>query len=380
MKICSKCIYDETISGITFDDNNVCNYCKQVDELKNDFGTGIPKGVNKLKQIFTEIKKAGKNKKYDCIIGVSGGTDSSYLLLMAKEKGLNPLAVHYDNTWNSAVATQNIAKITKSLDIDLYTHVVNNLEIDDIKKAFVMSGVVEFDTDTDLAFVQVLRTAAAKYGVKYILEGHSFVEEGISPIGTNYFDGAYIKDIHKKFGKKKMETYPIMTFFVFLKWIVIYRQKFIRPLWYIDYDKEEAKLELIKKTGWQDYGGHHLENKGSAFAHSIWIPQRYGIDYRILVLSAKVRSGKMHRDLAISEYLKGPDIELDLIEYVKKRLTLSDKEYIAVMKAKKRSWIEFKTYKKSFERLRFLFFIFSKFNLIPKSFYLKYCFPIRKNK
>jgi tRNA(Ile)-lysidine synthase TilS/MesJ len=379
MIVCSKCIYNEQISGIKFDKYNICNYCKQIAQLKKDYGTGTEVGKQKIKEIFFEIKKIGRNKKYDCIIGVSGGTDSSYLLMKAIDWGLRPLAVHYDNTWNSAIATQNVAKITKALNVDLYTHVVNNVEIDDIKKAFLLSGVAEFDTDTDLAFVQVLRTAAAKFNVKYILEGHSFIEEGISPIGTNYFDGAYIADIHKKFGTMKMNTYPNMTFFSFLKWIIVYRQKFIRPLWYMPYSKDEARDELKKRTDWKYYGGHHLENRGSAFAHSVWIPERYGIDYRILVLAAKVRSKKMKRNVAIKEFLKSPQKDKELVQYVKKRLSLSDKEYSDIMSGKKRTWVEFKTYKKRFENLKFLFFLFSKFNLVPKSFYLKYCFPVRRS-
>ena len=139
MKMCSRCIYDETTNGIFFDKNDVCNYCKQVELLQDEYGTGEEKGISKLNKIYTKIKKDGKYKKYDCVIGVSGGTDSSYILLKAKESGLNPIAVHYDNTWNSSVATQNISKITESLGVDLHTHVVNNIEIDDIKKAFLLS-------------------------------------------------------------------------------------------------------------------------------------------------------------------------------------------------------------------------------------------------
>ena len=156
-------------------------------------------------------------------------------------------SVHYDNTWNSAVASINIQKVTKSLDVDLYTHVVNNVEVDDIKLSFLKSGVPEFDADTDIAFVQVLREAAAKFNIKYILEGHSFTEEGISPIGSNYLDGAYVNDIHKKYGSMKSKTFPNMTFCQFMKWIIFYRQKFIRPLWYINYSKNDAIEQLTKR-------------------------------------------------------------------------------------------------------------------------------------
>ena len=205
--ICARCIYDEKVSGINFDSKGVCNYCHQVDELMKKFGTGTPAGKLEFEKIVKTIKESYANKKYDCIIGVSGGTDSSYVLLLAVKMGLRPLAVHYDNTWNSAIATQNIAIVTKKLNIDLFTYVISNKEQNNLKLALLKSGVPEFDSDTDLAFAQVLRSVAAKNGVKYILEGHSFITEGVSPIGGNYFDGAYIKSIFKAFGNGKMKTY-----------------------------------------------------------------------------------------------------------------------------------------------------------------------------
>ena len=193
--------------------------------------------------------------------------------MKAVDWGLRPLAVHYDNTWNASTATMNIARFTKTFGVDLWTHVVNNEVADDIKKAFLLAGVREFDADTDIALAQVMRTAAAKFSIKYILEGHSFYTEGISPIGSNYFDGGYVEDIHKKFGKLKPGNFPNMKFWMFMKWLIFYKQKFIRPVWYIDYNKERAREELIKRTGWKYYGGHHLENMASAFAHKFWLPK-----------------------------------------------------------------------------------------------------------
>ena len=161
-KICSRCIYDDKIPNIFFSNDGVCNYCHQIDFIKEEFGTGGKKGIKLLTNLINQIKKDGRSKKYDCVVGVSGGTDSSYLLMKAKEWGLRPLAVHYDNTWNTATACMNIAKVTKYLDVDLFTYVVDNKEIDDIKLAFLRSGVPEFDADTDIAFVQTLRKVAAK--------------------------------------------------------------------------------------------------------------------------------------------------------------------------------------------------------------------------
>lgn len=376
-KVCSRCIYDSRILNISFDERGVCNYCRQVEKLIDEFGTGSIKGERLLEQIIGEMKNEGRHKKYDCIIGVSGGTDSSYLLIKAKEWGLRPLAVHYDNTWNSVISTMNIGKVTSALNIDLFTYVVDNKEVDDIKKAFMMAGVAEFDADTDIAFVQVLRSTAARYGVRYILEGHSFVAEGLSPVGANYLDGAYVASIHDRFGEKRRYTFPNLTFYQFMKWALVYRQKFIRPLWYIKYSKQAARNELIAKTGWEYYGGHHLENRASTFAHTVWLPQRFKMDYRNLTLAADVRRGALKREDALELYQQPVVADQELIAYVKKRLEISDVQYEEIMAGPKRTWRDFRTYKKRFERLRPMFYVLAKANLVPMSFYLKYCFPAK---
>jgi len=374
--ICSRCIYDESTPGISFDNQGVCNYCKQVEDLTETYKTGLPEGEEKLKEILQTIKSEGKRKKYDCIIGVSGGTDSSYLLLKSLEWGLRPLAVHYDNTWNSAIATENIRKVTSKLKINLSTYVVDNKEADDIFRSFLLAGVPEFDASTDIGFVQVLRSTAAKYRIKYILEGHSFKAEGVSPQGNNYFDGKYIESIHKQYGKLKMRTYPNMTFFQFMKWVLVYRQKFIRPLWYIDYSKLEARKALEEMTGWTYYGGHHLENRATSFLHTIYNPIKFGIDNRNWSLSAEARSGILSRKDALNIYQTPIKEDPELVAYVKKRLNLSTSEYESIMNGPKRNFRDFKTYKKRFENLRPLFNILAKANLVPMSFYLKYCFPL----
>ena len=381
LKICTKCIYDERVDQITFDQYGICNYCHQVDDLIAIYGTGNSKGKATFDSYIKEIKKAGKNKKYDVIIGVSGGTDSSYMLHLAIKEGLRPLAVHYDNTWNTAIATQNIQKMTDALNVDLYTHIVDNKEVDDIFKAFLYSGVCEIEASTDLALAEVMYRAASKFNVKYIFEGHSFNEEGITPLGKNYFDGKYVKEIHKRYGKSPMKTYPLMTFSRFIYWTVFKRIKKIRPFWYIDYNKEKAKEFLSKEYGWEYYGGHHLENRMTAFCHSYYFPNKFNVDYRNNTLSAEVRNRKTIREEALRIYKTPPYLEENLLDYFKKRLSLSDKEFELIMNQPLRYWYEFPTYKKRFERLRPLFLILTKANLVPMSFYLKYCFPLpEKNK
>ena len=377
IKICSRCIYDERVSGISFDSEGVCNYCRQSETLKLQYGTGTEDGKRKLAKIIEEIKAAGKNKKYDCVIGVSGGTDSSYMAYLVKQWGLRPLAVHYDNTWNSAIATQNIRKILSSLNIDLYTHVVDNKEMDDIFKSFFLADVAEIEAPTDLAIAEILYRAAAKYRVKYVLEAHSFLTEGITPVGRNYVDGKYISAIHRMFGRLPMRTYPLMTFARFMWWTCIARIKKIRPYWYIAYSKEQARAFLEKEFGWKYYGGHHLENRMTAFFHGIYSPEKFGADFRNNTLSSLARSGKMSREEAWTEYNKPPKVEDELLAYFKKRIEISDKEYERIMSRKPKSWHEYPTYKKRFERLRPLFSALANVNLVPMSFYLKYCFPAK---
>jgi len=375
-QICTTCIYDSTTPAIEFDEQGVCNYCKLTDRLRKENQTGTEAGEKRINEIILEIKRKGIGKPYDCIVGVSGGTDSSFLIDWAVKQGLRPLAVHYDNTWNTAIATENIRKVLTKLEVDLFTLVVNNKEVDDIFRSFFLAGVPELDASTDLALAETMYRAASKYRVEYILEGHSFVAEGVTPLGKNYFDGKYIASIHKKYGKVAMKTYPLMSFSQFMKWTVFKRIKKIRPLWYIQYDKASAQKVLEDEFGWEYYGGHHLENRMTAFNHSFYFPKKFNIDYRNNTLSAAVRSGHLSRDEAIDLYYNHPPyLEPELINYFKKRLGFTDAEFDLIMSQPAHYWYEFPTYKKLFEALRPMFYLLKKANLVTESFYIKYCFP-----
>lgn len=373
MKICSRCIYDERVPKISFNSDGICNYCLQSDELKIQFNTGTDIGEKYFENLVKQIKFDGRSKKYDCIVGVSGGVDSSYMIHLCIKLGLRPLAVHYDNTWNSAIASENIRKVLGKLNVDLYTHVVDNKESDDIFKSFLLADVPEIDAPTDLGFAETHYRAADKFGIKYVFEGHSFMEEGVSPLSTMYFDGMYIKDIHNKFGKIKLKTYPLMNFYSFIKWVLVKRIKKIRPFWYIKYSKADA-IELLKNEyGWQYYGGHHLENRMSAFMHSYLLPNKFNIDQRNNSLSALARNGFMSRSEALKIYNTPPFIEDELVNYFKKRLDITDVEFVDIMKRPTKNYKQYRTYKKRFERLKPLFYLLANANLVPMSFYLKYC-------
>lgn len=373
LKICSRCIYDENVADIKFDEKGVCNYCHTMDKFKREYNTGLEEGAEELQRIISKIKKDGQRKKYDCVVGVSGGTDSSYLLVKLKEWGLRPLAVHYDNTWDTAIATENIKIMLEKLDIDLYTYVVDHKEIDDIFKSFLEAGVPELDASIDLGLVEVMYRAASKYKIKYIIEGHSYMTEGIAPISTIYFDGGYIKDIHKRFGKIPLKTYPLMTFWRFMYWTLVKRVKRIRPFWYINYSKEEARDLLQKEYGWKYYGGHHLENRITAFNHVWVLYERFGIDLRNLSLAAGVRANVIEREQAINEYFyQEPKMEEGLLDYFKERMGYSDEDLERLKNMEKKYSKDYKTYRKYFRMLRPLFYICVKAKLVPESFYIKY--------
>lgn len=231
--ICKRCVFDNHyIPTISFDEYGICNYCNQTDELIERYGTGNSKGKETFEKIIERIKHDGRNKKYDCVLGISGGTDSSYMAYLAKEVyGLRPLAVHLDNTFNHAIATENIRKVLGALEIDLVTHVVDRKEAEDIYRSFFMADVIDFEVLLDIGIPQLLYSTAKKYGIKYQLEGHSFVAESISPLNAMYADGMYLKSVHKKYGKLKLKTFPNMSLFDFIKWTAFYRIEKIRPLW-----------------------------------------------------------------------------------------------------------------------------------------------------
>jgi N-acetyl sugar amidotransferase len=371
-KVCSRCIYDEDTPHIEFDEEGVCNYCRTQEQLDKDYPAG-PDGEARLRKVAEEIKKAGKGKKYDCVVGVSGGCDSSYMVhYIVKNLGLRPLAVHFDNTWNSTIATKNINCVLGKLGVDLWTYVVDNKEYDDIYRSFLEAGVPDIDVSTDIALAATLNMAAEKYGVKYVVEGHNFRTEGVAPLGWVYMDGKYISSVHKRFGKIPLRTYPNMMLPAQLRWMVVNRIQKIRPLWYLSYDKEDVKKFLSAEYGWEWYGGHHLENRFTAFAVSYFYPKRFGIDLRMLGYAAACRTGRMTREEAAAKLAEPAYLEPELLEYVKKRLGYGDADFNRVMNLPKKTYRDYPTYKKTFERMRPFFWLMAKLNLIPMSFYMKY--------
>lgn len=374
MTICAKCLYDSSIPGIGFDADGVCTFCHQHDVMEATYPTGA-EGERRLADTVERLKREGKGKKYDVIVGVSGGCDSSYLLYLAKERGLRPLAVHFDNTWNSRVAVENIQSVLDALDIDLHTYVVDNEEYDDIYRSFLQAGVRDIESPTDIGLAVTLNKACEEFGVRNMFEGHSFRTEGSCPLGWLYMDGKYITSVHRQYGTLPMKTYPNMPLSSFLKWTAFSGLKKIRPLYFIDYNKSDAMDLLTRELGWQWYGGHHLENRFTAFYWSYYMPRRFGIDGRLLGYAALVRSGQMTRDEGLDLISQPITYDDELVESVRRRLGYTEDEFEAIMTGPQRTYQDFATYKKTFERLRPLFWLLYKTERVPQSFYLKYTQP-----
>ena len=379
LRVCSSCIYNERIPYITFDDDGVCNYCHQHDQLDIEYPTG-EKGLSILKGIASEIKQKKRNKKYDVVIGVSGGTDSSYMMYFAKEiLGLRPLAAHFDNTWNSKIAVENIKNVTQALEIDLFTHVVDNKEYNDIFKSFLKASVPDIDTPADIALATTHYLACENFGIKHIFEGHSFRTEGISPHGWFYMDARYIQSVQNKHGSRRIKTLPNLWMRKWLKWIIVNRIKKIRPLYYLDYNKQETKKLLKEKFGWQDYGGHHMENRTAYFTNNYWLPKKFNIDLRYSEFSALIRDSQMNREVALEKIEEPKPFDKGILEEIPKRLDLTREEFEIIMSAPNKTFRDYKTYKKRFERMRSFFYLLYKMDLVPKSFCLKYTRKYNEN-
>ena len=369
--ICRRCIYTDRIPYITFDHEGICSYCRQHDQLNSEYPTG-ERGWAKLVGLAEVIRKESRNKKYDVVVGVSGGTDSSYLLYLAKKLNLRPLAAHFDNTWNSRIAVENIELMLRKLNVDLFTYVVDNREYCDIFKSFLMAGVPDIDAPSDIGLATTHYLAAEKFGIKYIFEGHSFRTEGISPHGWFYMDARYIKAVHDLFGAMKMRTFPNLWIARWLKWIALDGIKKIRPIYWVDYRKEEVKSMLRDEFGWQWYGGHHMENRTAYFTNNYYLPKKFDIDLRRCEYSALVRSSQMPREQALQMIEEPKPFDSGVLDEVKTRLKLSEACFTEIMSAAPKSFRDYRTYQEVFQYLRPLFWLLYKWNRVPKAFYMKY--------
>lgn len=377
-QVCSRCVLDETVPEIEFNADGVCQYCRIHDELAKRHPLG-GRGEAQLQAIAAGIKRAGKRKQYDCIVGVSGGRDSTYTLLLAKKLGLRPLAVHFDNGWNSDTAVTNIRNATNRLKVDLHTVVANWEEFKDLQRAFLKASVPDADIPTDYAIYSVLFETAAKEGVRFILEGHSFRTEGTSPRGWTYMDGRYVRSVHRRFGKRTITSFPILRLSTLLYYTFFRRIRYVRPLECMDYRRDDVSRTLEQELGWKYYGGHHHESNYTKFFQSFYLPKKFNIDKRKTELSAMIRSGQTTREDALS-ILKAQPYEIDeeLVEYCMRKLDLTSSEFEAILNLPRKSFKDYPTYYPMIQAFAGPIRLACRLNLLPQILALKYVERKRK--
>lgn len=331
---CTQCVMDTTDSKISFDEHGVCDHCRNFEKRIKPYWKPKENDFEGLEKLAKEIRKAGKGREYDCILGLSGGADSSYLAYIAKEvMHLRPLAFVVDTGWNLNVAVENIEKIVKGLDLDMYTEVVNWKEMADFQLSMFKASISSQDFPQDHAIFAGLYNYATKHHIKYVLTGSNSATEFIRPpLEWIYMNDLRMAlDIHKKFGKVELKTFPLCNIWKYRIWYRYFlgmRRRF--PLDYVVYDKAEAEELLHEKFGWTKYANKHYENVFTRFFEGYYLPHKFGYDTRKNVLSNEILVGTMTRDEALKILERPPydpeQAELDKA-YVAKKLGITTVEF-----------------------------------------------------
>lgn len=348
-QICTRCVMDTSDPKITFNEAGLCDHCQNFDETIRPNWKPNEDRLSELLVIAEEIKKSGKGREYDCVLGLSGGADSSYLAYIAKEiMGLRPLVVVVDTGWNLNVAVENIEKIVKGLDLDMYTVVVNWKEMADLQLALFKAQISSQDLPQDHAIFAGLYNYAVKHKIKYVLTGSNSATEFIRPpVDILYMnDLRMMRDIHRKFGKVPLRTFPQCDMFKYrILYRYIYGMKRVYPLDYVVYDKSKAEQMLHEKYGWMKYENKHYENVFTRFFEGYYLPYKFGYDTRRNVCSNQILAGTMTREEAL-ELLQSPAYAKDMMdqdmEYIAKKLGISKAEFEEIISGENKTFRDYK--------------------------------------
>lgn len=355
-QVCTRCVMDTSDPVIAFDAQGVCNHCRNFDAVTSKHWFPNDEGRRRLDDMIAAIKRDGAGREFDCILGLSGGADSSYLALKAREWGLRPLVVHVDAGWNSELAVANIEAIVKHCKYDLHTHVVDWEEMRDLQLAYLRSGIANQDVPQDHIFFASLYHFAVRNGIRYIFSGGNIATEGIFPSAWHgsAMDAINLKAIHRKYGSRPLRNYKTISFFDYYLWYpFVRRMRTVRPLNYMPYVKNKAIEELEATVGWRSYGRKHGESHFTKLFQNYYLPERFGYDKRRPHLSSLIVSGQMSREQALEELGKPlyDPRELDLdIEYFCKKLRIKRGEFDELMGVPKQLYSDFPNWDK-YQRL-----------------------------
>jgi N-acetyl sugar amidotransferase len=333
---CARCVMDTTDLEITFDAEGQCCHCSEFIEKRAKHNYQGSESDEAFDAMIAEVKRSGKGREYDCVIGVSGGADSCYLAYIVKERGLRPLAVHLDNGWNSEKAVQNLKTITSRLGIDYESYVLDWEEFRDLQLAFLKASIPEAETPTDVAIGAALHNVAARYGIKFIMSGGNLATEGILPKSWHYDvrDLKYFNYIQKTFGTRRLRTFPTFGYKKEIFYKLIRGIRMLYPLNFVPFVKEDATELLSQKFGWKPYGGKHHESRYTKFVQAYYLYEKFGIDYRRATLSTQICTGAIPRESAL-EQLKCSPYDLGKIEedklYIAKKLGIVKDELNSII-------------------------------------------------
>jgi N-acetyl sugar amidotransferase len=377
-QICKRCIVDTTVPGATFDAEGICSYCHLQDKQAAEFPNGVA-GEKIINRNLEKIKKAGKGNKFDCVLGASGGRDSTFTLWLAVKKwGLRPIAVHFNDGFGNPVAGENMIKACKKLGVELRTITSDWRESKDLKIAFLKASTPDMEEGADIGIATALYGVAAKENIKYIIIGQSFRTEGIAPLTWNYLDGKYLKAVHKRFGREKLREWTPADpgFNLSLKemfyYTVIKRIKTIPILYYYDYIRSEAEKPLKAELDWVYTGAHYFDDLYQSLMSYVY-RVKFNIDRRKYNYSALIRSGQMSRDEAL-EKIKSVYVIEDpkVIDLCIKRLGLSKEEFAEIMKLPLKTFRDYPNHYRLIRLFKYPIFVLSKLNLLPGTAYDKY--------
>lgn len=346
-QICNRCVMDTSDPDITFDIVGVCNNCNEYDaRARRELHLGA-QGEMELGKLVSVIKKHGKNREYDCVIGLSGGVDSTFVAYKVKQLGLRPIAVHLDNGWDAELAVANIERTVKKLDISLLTYVIDWNVFRDLHLAFLKASEPNSEIPTDHAIVAILFRTAAEKGIKYLIHGGNIVSEAIMPSSWGYAaqDFLYIESIHKKYGTTSLKDFPHLNAFMWSYYLFIKRLRYVPLLNYMPYVKKDAKKILEKELGWQDYGPKHFESIYTRFFQGYILPRKFGFDKRRAHLSTLICSCQITREEALEEMRHDPYPDEKMMnedkEYVIKKLGLSVGDFDNIMSARPKTYKDY---------------------------------------
>lgn len=351
---CTRCILtgmDDAL--IEFDENGVCNHCRNFDAAWEPIPKTEEESRKLVGPLVERIKARGKGHAYDCLIGLSGGVDSSYIALLTKRHGLRPLAVHFDNGWNSELAVHNIERIVSKLGIDLVTHVIDWEDFRALQVAYLKASVIDIEVLTDHAIYGALFDIALKNDIKTIISGVNHATEGLLPYSWIYdkFDDVNIKDIYRKFGDgTRLTNYPFIDR-ARRKSLASSGIEFVRLLDLVVYKDAEARKAIAEELGWRDYGGKHHESIFTRFYQCYILPRKFGVDKRKAHLSNLICSGQITREQALSQLQTPVYSELQAeedLEYVLKKLRLTREEFDRLMREPPRRHLDFDNYRSFF--------------------------------